>query len=81
MANTELLCDLAFVTADYEVTQATDLPSANRFRVRIHPSTNESHTFMISEKNGEQFASELDVLSAIIRAKVIRARISGEEAA
>jgi hypothetical protein len=35
----------------------------------------------VAEKNGEQFAAELDVLAALIRARVIRARIDGEETA
>jgi hypothetical protein len=33
----------------------------------------------VAEKNGEQFAAELDVLAALIRARVIRARVEGEE--
>ena len=38
------------------------------------------HTFSMAEKNGEQFAAELDVLAALIRARIIRARVEGEEA-
>jgi hypothetical protein len=34
----------------------------------------------MAEKNGEQFAAELDVLAALIRARIIRARVEGEEA-
>jgi hypothetical protein len=37
-------------------------------------------TFSVAEKNGEQFAAELDVLAALIRARVIRARVDAEEA-
>jgi hypothetical protein len=38
------------------------------------------HAFSIAEKNGEQFAAELDVLAALVRARVIRARVESEEA-
>jgi hypothetical protein len=37
-------------------------------------------TFSVAEKNGEHFAAELDVLAALIRARVIRARVDAEEA-
>jgi len=32
-------------------------------------------------EDGDQFAAELDVLAALVRARVIRARVDGEEAA
>jgi hypothetical protein len=35
----------------------------------------------VAEKDGEQFGAELDVLAALVRARVIRARVDGEEAA
>jgi hypothetical protein len=33
-----------------------------------------AYAFTVAEKNGEQFAAELDVLSALIRARIIEAK-------
>jgi hypothetical protein len=35
--------------------------------------------FDVPEKDGELFAAELEALAAIIRSRVIRARLIGEE--
>jgi hypothetical protein len=46
----------------------------------IRPLAAAKHMFSVAEKSGERFAAELDVLAALIRARVIRARFDGEEA-
>lgn len=80
MNKAEPLCDLRFVKAAYRIARPTDEMPENFFDIIIGPLTGGKHTFSIAENNGEQFAAELDVLAAIIRARVIRARVDGEEA-
>ena len=79
MNKAEPLCDLRYVKAESEVAKPIDRSSEGCFRITIHPSGSEPHKFAIAEKNGEQFAAELDALAALIRARVMRARLSGEE--
>jgi hypothetical protein len=77
----EPLCDLRFVKAEYELARTAGQPVENSFLVRFKPTADGPNSFSIAEKDGEQFAAELDVLAAIIRARVIRARVDGEETA
>jgi hypothetical protein len=79
MTKAEPLCDLRFVKAEYRLARPTDEAPENFFDMSIGPLAGGQHTISIAEKNGEQFAAELDVLAAIIRARVIRARVEGEE--
>jgi hypothetical protein len=81
MDKAELLCDLRFVKAEYRLTLPTDEAPENFFDISIRPLAGGKHMFSILESNGEQFAAELDVLAALVRARVIRARVDGEEAA
>lgn len=78
MNNAEPLCDLRFVKAGY---QPGGQSSENSFQVSFQPRAGGSHNFSVAEKDGEQFGAELDVLAALVRARVIRARVDGEEAA
>jgi hypothetical protein len=80
MNKAEPLCDLRFVQAEYRLARPTDEAPENFFDISICPLAASKHTFSIPEKNGEQFAAELDVLAALIRARVIHARVDGEEA-
>jgi hypothetical protein len=80
MISAERLCDLRFVKAEYQIDRATDGEPENFFDISISPLGGGKDTFSVAEKNGEQFAAELDVLAALIRARVIRARVDGEEA-
>ena len=80
MNEAEPLCDLRFVKAEYRLGRPTDEAPENFFDITILPLVAEKHTFSMAEKNGEQFAAELDVLAALIRARVIRARVECEEA-
>jgi hypothetical protein len=76
MDKAEPLCDLRFVKAEYQLAKAAD-PSP-QFEVSFRPLGGGPMTFVVAEKNGEKFAAELDVLAAIIRARVIRAGIDDE---
>jgi hypothetical protein len=75
----EPLCDLRFVKAEYQLAKPAGPSEENSFLVTFRPLTGGSNSFSMAEKDGEQFAAELDVLAAIIRARVIRARVDGEE--
>jgi hypothetical protein len=77
----ELLCDLRFVKAEYQLAKPAGQPPENSFLVTFQPLAGSSNSFSVTEKNGEQFAAELDVLAALVRARVIRARVDGEETA
>ena len=74
MDTPELLCDLRMIKADYRLVSHKDRDPDHSFRIRIIPDKLEMQ-FDISEENGELFAAELDALAAIIRARVIRARL------
>jgi len=80
MDKAEPLCDLRFVKAEYEVAKPADRSSESRFLIRMLPSGDTPHAFAVAERNGDQFAAELDALAALIRARVMRARLVGEEA-
>ena len=80
MNKPEPLCDLRFIKAEYRLAQPTDEAPENLFDISIRPLAGSKHTFSMAEKNGEQFVAELDVLAAIIRARIIRGRVEGEEA-
>jgi hypothetical protein len=69
MDKAEPLCDLRYVKAEYQVADPTDRSSEGCFRIKILLSGKESST--VAEKNGEQFAAELDALAALIRARVM----------
>ena len=79
MDKAESLCDLRFVKAEYRPAGPSGFSPNNSFQIFFRPLAGGPTTFGGSEKNGEQFAAELDVLAAIIRARVIRARTDGEE--
>ena len=81
MSNAEALCNLRFVKAEYQVAQHVGKLQKNSFLVTFQPLVSGSNSFSVSEKDGEQFAAELDVLAALVRARVIRARVDGEETA
>jgi hypothetical protein len=78
MDKAEPLCDLRFVKAEYQLAKPAGRSPENSFEISFRPLAGGPTTFAVAEKNGEQFAAELDVLAALIRARVIRARIDGE---
>ena len=79
MDKAEPLCDLRFVKAEYRLAKPAGQSPENSFEISFRPLGGGTMAFAVAEKNGEQFAAELDVLAALIRARVIRARIDGEE--
>ncbi len=79
MNTAERLSDLRFVRAEYRVSQLPNQAEGHVFTISMGPPANDRPTFSIAEKDGEQFAAELDVLAAIIRARVIRARVERAE--
>jgi hypothetical protein len=80
LTKAEPLCDLRFVKAEYQLARPAGQSSQNSFQVSFQPRAGGSLGFSVEEKDGEQFAAELDVLAALVRARVIRARVDGEEA-
>ena len=74
----EPLCDLKMIKADYRLVSHKDREPDHCFRIRVLPH-NQEMQFDVPEKTGELFAAELEALAAIIRSRVIRARLIGEE--
>ena len=73
----EPLCDLRMVKAEYGAF-GKDGQSDYNFRITL-VSSKQRLPFDIREQDGELFAAELEALAAIIRSRVIRARMIGEE--
>jgi hypothetical protein len=81
MNKAEPLCDLRFLAAQYQIAKPGDRTSESSFQVSFRPLGSAAIVFVVAVKDGEQFAAEIDVLAAIIRARVIRARVDDEEKA
>jgi hypothetical protein len=73
----EPLCNLEMIKADY--VSHKDRKPDHFFRISVIPDKQEIQ-FDVPERRGEQFAAELEALAAIIRSRVIRAKLIGEEA-
>ena len=78
MSTPEPLCDLRMIKADYWLVSHKDHAPDHCFRIRVVPNKQEMQSD-VSEKDGELFAAELEALAAIIRSRIIRARIAGYE--
>ena len=78
MNEQEPLCDLKMIKADYRLVSPNDRAPNYWFNIRVLPGDQEVE-FDIPERTGELFAAELEALAAIIRSRVIRARLIGEE--
>jgi hypothetical protein len=78
MTAPEPLCDLEMIKADYRLVSHKDRKPDHCFRIRVIPNKQEMQ-FDVSERRGELFAAELEALAAIIRSRVIRAKLIGEE--
>jgi hypothetical protein len=74
----EPLCDLQMVKAEYGVLGSRDGRPDHWFRIKL-VSARQDAPFNVREQDGELFAAELEALAAIIRSRVIRARMTGEE--
>ena len=78
MSAPEPLCDLRMIKADYRLVGLKDHKPDHFFRIWVTPEKHEMQ-FDVPEESGELFAAELEALAAIIRSRVIRARLIGEE--
>ena len=74
----EPLCDLQIVKAEYGVPGGKAGSPDHAFRIRLI-SVKQNVSLDVREQDGELLASELEALAAIIRSRVIRARMNGEE--
>jgi hypothetical protein len=74
MNTPEPLCDLRMIKADYRLVSHKDRDPDHCFHIKVIPQRQEIQ-FDIPEENGELFAAELEALAAIIKARVIRARL------
>ena len=74
----EPLCDLQMVKAEYGAFGGKDEKPDHCFRIKL-VSSKQGVPFDVREEEGELFAAELEALAAIIRSRVIRARMIGEE--
>ena len=71
----ELLCDMDYVTAEYERAAASGPSSAPSFRISLHVGGYETCMFEIDVNNGAHFVAELEVLAALIRARTLKAQL------
>ena len=78
MTAPEPLCDLQMIKADYRLVSHKDRKPDHCFRIRVILNKQEMQ-FDVPEGKGELFAAELEALAAIIRSRVIRAKLIGEE--
>jgi hypothetical protein len=78
MDTTEPLCDLEMIKAVYRSNNTEGREPDHRFRIDVMAS-GQKVQFDVPEKEGEAFAAELETVAAVIRSRVIRARIIGEE--
>jgi hypothetical protein len=77
MNTTEPLCDLEMIKAEYRVSNPKGREPDHSFRINVI-ACGQKIQFDVPEKEGEVFAAELEAVAAIIRSRVIRARIVGE---
>lgn len=73
----ELLCDLHVVKAEYGELKTHNRASNHIFRIQI--KLEHSVVVDVPEQEADLFAAELEALAAIIRSRVIRARLTGDE--
>jgi hypothetical protein len=78
MTAPEPLCDVQMIKADYRLISHKDREPDYRFRIRVIPNKQEMQ-FDVPERRRELFAAELESLATIIRSRVIRAKLIGEE--
>lgn len=74
----ELLCDMDYIKAEYERAASMGSSSGPCFRISLRVGADEPCTFEIDVNNGAHFVAELEVLAALIRARTLKAQLSGE---
>jgi hypothetical protein len=75
----ELLCDMDYVKAEYARAALRGSSSAPCFRISLRAGSKELGTFEINVNDSAHFVAELDVLVALIRARTLKAQLSGED--
>jgi len=69
--NTEDICDLPMIRAEYCRIEHKNRPASNGFRIQFWPDSAHSvGQIDIEETSANQFAAELEVLAAPIRAQL-----------
>lgn len=74
MNSLEPLCHPRMIKADYPLVCQGDREPDHCFRIRVI-SRKQDLQVDVSQEDGELFASELEALAAIVRSRVIRARL------
>lgn len=74
----ELLCNMDYIKAEYENGDTTTTLAASRFHISLSVDGGKSFAFNVWVNDGTQFAAELDVLGALIRARILKAQFRGE---
>jgi hypothetical protein len=59
MDESETLCDLRFGKAEYQLGKPADRLAESCFQISIIPQRDGLRSFVLAEKNGEQFAVDL----------------------
>lgn len=78
MSAPEILCDMVMLKAQYHEKKNNEGARQHYFEVQI-VSENKTVHFDIPLNSGELFAAEIDVLASIIRARVIKAGMTGNQ--
>jgi hypothetical protein len=80
MTAPEPLCDPEMIKADYRLVSHKDGKPEYCFRIKVIPnSPTDKKCNLMSLKGEENYAAELEALAAIIRSRVIRAKLIGDE--
>ena len=71
--NTEDICDLPMIRAEYCRIEHKNRPASNGFRIQFWPDSAHSiGQIDVDETSANQFAAELEALAALIRARLLR---------
>ena len=74
----KLLCDLDFIKAEYERAAVGVEHDVECFRISIDIAGAVPCTIRVAISDGAQFAAELDVLAALMRARALKVQLSGQ---
>jgi hypothetical protein len=68
----ETICDLPMVKAEYRWIEHRAQPAGNGFRIRFSPGGHGMGQIDVDESRADQFATEIEALAALIRARLLR---------
>jgi hypothetical protein len=69
----ETICDLPMVKAEYLWIEHKTTPAGNGFRIRFSPGAHGIGQIVdVDETRADQFATEIEALAALIRARLLR---------